>query len=67
MIIQGEFLGVRYQFTGNEEKGGLCILIGESLQLDRLMIHSDDLKLMDVVTFIENKIEEIQRKNDIDI
>lgn len=66
-IIQGEFLGVRYQFTGNEEKGGLCILIGESLQLDRLMIHSDDLKLMDVVTFIENKIEEIQRKNDIDI
>ena len=48
--------------SGNEEKCGLCVLMGESLQLNRLIIHSDDLKLMDIVTFIENKIEEIQRK-----
>lgn len=60
--INGEFLGYRYQFTGSDLKGGICVIMDHDGKVKELVISEKDLKEMDAVTYIENEIEQYYQK-----
>ena len=53
-----EFLGFRYQFTGDRMQGGHCVILDQNNNRIKILnLTSSDLEKMDAVTFIEDYIE----------
>ena len=56
--VNQEFLGFRYQFTGDRMQGGHCVILDQNNNRIKILnLTSSDLEKMDAVTFIEDYIE----------
>lgn len=61
--IHGEFLGYRYQFTGDDRCGGTCLIMNkDNVMIKNFVIKENDLVQVDAITYIEDMIENENKK-----